>query len=48
LRIWIRHFVRWDYKNMLNQFSRTELLLPSVAGLIIAGEVIKDLTKRTT
>ena len=21
MRIWIRHFVRWDYKNMLNQFT---------------------------
>ena len=31
MRIWIRHFVRWDYKNMLNQFSRTELLLGKAA-----------------
>jgi len=31
LRIWIRHFVQWDYKNMLNQFSRTELLLGKAA-----------------
>ena len=31
MRIWIRHFVRWDYKKMLNQFSRTELLLGKAA-----------------